>query len=366
MLKPCVAVALALSVFLMPCLIHAMDDDYVPDDAYVAPDDAETIPDDEGVAPVPAPAQKAADKSATEPGIEETLKIALFNVRQTVEAEKRTSRDMVPLINKQLKEALSAINVKPTQIVEHESLMSGLNRRQLYMYERCWIDQSCLSGLIDGGNYDLMVVGKLSAKLVELDASLGASFVELSLLVRLVEMKNMRILKEFLIVESDETRLLEKSYQRLYSELKRLGYIIDKNKPVEDSNTGRTDDIVFITPPVVEERTNAMQIAKWTTFGTGLFCAGLGGVFTGLAAKASEDQKNASSLYGLESNRYKRDNYILASYILYGVGGGLFISSVVLFVLDSQNAGSGGSDIWDGASVTPTEGGAFVSTGFSF
>jgi len=363
MLKPCVAVALALSIFLMPCLGSAMDDDYVPDDAEVIPDE----PDDAGVVQDTPQKPDYEDKTAPQTKEEPALKIALFNVRQTVDAEKRTSRDMVPLIHKQLKEALSAINVKSTEIFEHDTIMSGLNRRQLYMYNKCWVDQGCLAGLLEGSNTNLLVAGKLSAKVIQPnEADIETSFIELTLLVRFVDLKDLRIIKEFLIVESDETRLSDKTYQRMYSELEKLGYIIDKNKLVDDPNAGRADDIVFVTPPVVVERSNAMQIAKWTTLGTGLFTAGLGGVFTGLAAKASSDQKNATSLDGLNSNRDKRDNYMLASYILYGVGGGLLISSVVLFILDAQQPGAGGDDAWSGASVTPTDGGAYMSTEFRF
>ncbi len=360
MRKPIVAAVLVLSMFLLPGFASAMDDDPIPE---LEQKPQQTSDDD-----VDDDSQAVTEEKVVEEG-ERPIRIGLFMVRQTVEAEKRSSARIVPMIDEQLREAIGYINAKPYELILHEDLLRDFNRRDRYIYNKCWVETGCTSKLLKKQNIDIAVVGKMRARALEAGQDLGRNYLEFSLLVRIIDIKRERVMKEFLVVESQDRALAGSAYKKTYSALEKLGLIIERRQ--DDAAAVATgadaqEEIVFVPPPVVERRDMGMTIAKYTTLSTGIVAAGLGGLFLGLASNASDDQKNARDAGALNDAKDKQDTYMITSYVMFGVGGGLLISSIVLFVLDAEEAESGsGGDDWSGY-IAPTPGGAYANLKFRF
>ena len=159
-------------------------------------------------------------------------------------------------------------------------------------------------------------------------------------------------LREFVVTNPDHTRLSELAISELRKHLVALG-LIGNGLGAPLSNTAASESLD--TPLNLDtealkalarpgtNRAKYLKAAGWTTLTVGLLTGGLGGVFGLTAKKKEKDQKTTDNPGALPNLRSQRKKYTLAANALYGTGGGLLLTSIVLLSVGYTDHGDAGS-----------------------
>lgn len=329
------------------------------------------------------------------------LRLGVLNVRATYDAERFVSESVRRSISQKILGEMEKVNT-PSVVVPHSSLMKLMGPRERVKYDTCWIDRECLAIALKPANLDVIVASKLRVKeidtthfvddkgrKIELDLTGEKSgffeadkmdkgetpFAEYTLFIRILDIRGQRIMREVLVSHTDYSRLPELGERELHQALLALGFISDM--PSDMGPDYRSDDggdkpvPVIVQPEISADPTRKLgvKIAAWTTFGTGLLAGGLGLLFGQLSNSAQSDAEWATTPKEFEDSDAKRETYMITANAMYGTGGGLLLTSLILFAVgyyeddDSGIAGSAGDAPpvpLTGVMVTPD--GFFVNT----
>ena len=165
------------------------------------------------------------------------------------------------------------------------------------------------------------------------------------------------------------------------------------NDDYDDSSSFDSDPVESVSSDDGGGSSGMMSIIGYSLIGLGAAVAGGGAYFTidGMAKQTELDGYSNFAAYeaqGWQEQDWYDQIYIpqynsltpaiddanLYSYILYGSGGGLLITGIILVILDdggeesvADSDGSGeGAPTWTGVSVSPVSGGTVFGTGFRF
>jgi hypothetical protein len=323
------------------------------DDDYTAPASDD---DDDGrmYGTSPSSSQNAVDSSM--------LHIGVLSVRPTFEAKQQVPKAVRDRIDQLIFSTTEEINFAERQIVPFDSIMKQLGPREQKQYMTCWLNPMCLSKTLEPAKIDITIASKLRMVQVQGEPAGDPStsifenqqvekpiLAEYSLFIRIIDTKRGRILREVLVTHTDIGRIPEMGQKAYREALMQLGFIVDR--PIGAATVSDADDAdtmaieEAIKPEPVQNK--GMKIAAWTTLGLGLTCEVLGLTFGVLSKQKQNDAESATTLTGLRSANDDRNTYMITANTMYAVGGGLLISSVVLFVLGYSSddvVGSGGGD----------------------
>jgi len=336
-------VVLAMLAISSPAMAQMISDD---DDSYIPESGTETVQDGQ-------PDQFAADA--------EVLKFGVLRVKPTYEAKEHLGQGVLDKVYSYLLKATDEVNVGKKEVLAHEKVMKSVSSRGKILFEKCWIDQDCLSIALKPVNLDMVIASKISlVKIGNLgkqssfaDEAVVQEKVDISadytLFIRIIDTKNQKVLKEILVNHTDPRRLPELGLQEYRKALVELSLIVDDPSLFTEKDGNFRDgldatDIIGNAPAPMKNK--ELKIAAFTTLGLGIVAEGLGLTMGLLSNKAQKDAENAATIGSVRSNNKDSKNYALAANILYGAGGGLLISSVVLFVLgySDDGYGSGGGE----------------------
>ena len=337
----------------------------------------------------------------------DTMRIGVLDIRSTFDAERHVNKTVRSQLFQALIETTEQINAVNRVVIPNDSLMKLLDPRQKLSFRKCWINRICLAKVLKPNNLDIIVASKLRMKKIsegtivdsegksihvdlekEVDTGvLGGSerkpdvFAEYSLFVVVFDTQRGRKFAEVFVQDTDTRRLRDKVRKEMYDQLKRVGLIREQEAAAAGIAVADDEDAIGPEEPVADDAPapvapvtttpsdedgpiqyddttktgRDLKIAAWTTFGAGILAEGLGVTFTLLSKQAHDKaMKTAATSKELQNLRDDQDTYGLSANILYGVGGGLLATSLVLFILDWTDVlegGSGGSG--GGVAVTP-------------
>jgi TolB-like protein len=119
--------------------------------------------------------------------------------------------------------------------------------------------------------------------------------------------------------------------------IRRATETIPKNETEAMNSAKRMVDVIMgVAPPQGGYPMNPYKLWGHVTFWSGLGIAAVGGVFTGLAYKASDDYNSSGDI----SAKDKVGPYNTAAAVMYATGGALMVTGVVLWIL------SPGDEAW--------------------
>ena len=315
-------------------------------------------------APVPTGVQTAQPKA--DPGIPE-VRIGIMEVRPTIEAERSTSQSFREKLTGFFLQKAEEINAFPRTVMPNESVMKLLGPKERILYNKCWVDPTCLSMALAPANLDLVLVSKL--RFVEVDPSAiikdsmkdqmtkeeltraqvdvklndekgnKKEIGEYSLFVRMIDLKKRRIVKEILVTQTDYTRLAEEGMQRLHEALVAVGMITDKPmamtekpRPADDSGS------LILNSPVPKEidmDQRGERAGAYTLLAFAAVSGALGIGFGALSNNAYEDANNVAPGDGfakkIKDKNAEGKKWMIASNTLYGAAGLFAIGSAILF-----------------------------------
>ncbi len=289
------------------------------------------------------------------------LRIVMLEIRQVVTAKKLANKNQLVTIYQKMEEELYKINTRDKTVLPHKSSIRILSPIERMNLQRCWVDGNCLLSIFKNKGIDLIVASKLSADKESHPL----------LLVRILDLKTKRTMREFLVTAANADKLADLSQQRLHETLIDLELIEEKDDSMENmASTFDSGPISAIDelstseapPPSEHEKPIGLAIAKWTTLGLGVAALATGTGFAAMAASAEDNAKKANTVPKL--NKYNDDasQNALVGNICFGLGGALLLSSVVLFVLDVDSDSWG--DGWQvGMAPMEEDGGAIMLRG---
>lgn len=312
---------------------------------------------------------------------EETMRVGILKVKPTFEAKQYIPQQLLDKINRYLVTTTNEINASPKIIVPFGKIMSSLSTRNKILYDKCWIDHDCLSIALKPANLDLIVASKIRlveiAKPGEIADFTDSAVVktkkdiaaEYTLFIRVIDTKNQKVLKEILVNHTDKNRLPELGVQAYRNSLIELSLIVDDPSMLvsKTKNYGGFDASKIITEEnPVYDKNKGLKIAAFTTLGVGIVTEAVALGLGFVSNKMQNDAQNSSSVEQIKSKSDDSKTYALTSNILYGVGGGFIVSSIVLFALgySEKDYGSGDGEFDIEEPLMPTGGLSITNDGF--
>ncbi|RJO66466.1 MAG: hypothetical protein C4523_12330 [Myxococcales bacterium] len=333
-------------------------------------DDADTRPttesDDEDVLP---PAQSEREARTAEMN-SDVLRVGLLDIRPTFEAENLVSMAERQQATLGLLQITQEINVQKSLAIPQESIMKTLGLAEKAAFQKCWVDPACLTLALKPANLDIVVATKL--RVVEINPTeltdnegnpleLGPAdsqggkkqiFADYSLFIRLIDLKNHRILREILLNHTDYAQLIDQTRTKYRAALKEMGLIVDRPEGMAKPDSGPDDvDALYKAPVSTHDPKLGLKIGAYTTLGMAVLTGAAGIAFGVLSDKAKDDAGNAVTIASLEDSDSKRRTYMITSNVMYGLAGAFAVTSIVLFVLGYQNSDQFAST--GGVMVTP-------------
>lgn len=296
------------------------------------------------------------------------LRVGLLEMRPNFEAERAIPESVRLKMAADFQAALGDINARPKIVIPTASIMKMLGPREKAQYDTCWVDAACLGKALESAGLDIALVGKLRMK--ELEGSVATAPAldsfghkvenhvsgEFSLFMRLVDLKQGRTMREFVVTHTDYTRLGELGVAELHKNLVSAGLLVADpreaaaNLAVAPVAAKEKDDLDVTTLKALAEpprqRPKLYKAFGFTTLALGLVAEGLGGTFGYLSKKKQDDEKKVAVASDFKSLRDDRKKYMILANSMYGTGGAFLISSVVLLTLgyldQGQPDGAGG------------------------
>ncbi len=292
------------------------------------------------------------------------LRIGVMEVRSTFEAENAVSDLTRGRIFEYLQMTSEEINAAQRTVIPHNNVMKYLGPAEKSMYNKCWIDASCLAKALKASDLDLVVVSKLRMTAIgpkpemqagmNTDSPLPRQQAEYSLFIRLVDLRRSRVMAESLQTEYDSSKLPNLGQQGYRRMLVNAGLITDRPiGMVVPISTPDDADAIYKAPAPAKTRNLGLKVGAWTTLSLAAVSGALGLTFGVLSNKARDDAKKALTIQDLKDKDDQRETYMITSNVMYGLGGAFLVSSIVLFVLDIQDKGPETFGSGGGISVTP-------------
>ncbi len=338
-----------------------------PGVSFAQSDDDDTVPmssDDADTVQTGNDAQRGPTREKAEQLDQKVFRIGVLEMRPTFEVEQKIEASKRELLTRAVTEETKEINAFNNTVIPHEEIVKTMGPRELVLYNRCWLDPGCLQVALKPASLDILIAGKVRMSAVDpstlteggMAPSMGTNpigaapkeqmFAEFTLFVRIIDLPNRRVLKEILVTQTSMERLAEVGQQEYHKSLIELGLITEV--PVLMTSPSNSDDMALLyedLPQPQLERNPGVGIAAWTTLATGVVAEGLGLVFGYLSNKEQSNADKAASIPELKDYNDKSRTYMITSNAMYGTGGALLLTSVILFIVDWQNAkniGAGG------------------------
>lgn len=298
------------------------------------------------------------------PQMQSELRIGLLEMRPNFEAERAVPETVRAKLAGDLQQTMNEINTRPKVLIPNLSVMKNLGPRERALYDTCWVDPDCLASALTAANLDTVLVGKLRFKAQDAAAVVAPNptsifgntgkeraLGEYTLLVRLIDLRQKRILREFVVNHTDYTRLSELAQTELRKQLVALGLLSSgESAPLAASSAESLNTPLNLDTEVLKtlarptnSRARILKATGWTTLTLGVIGTGMGGIFGLLAKKKETDLKNNSNPGSFHNLRKQCKTYTTTANALYGTGGGLLLTSIVLLSVGYTDHGDAGS-----------------------
>lgn len=137
---------------------------------------------------------------------------------------------------RELLNVAQTINAVPHSVLTHEILLKHISKKMRSKVELCLYNHICLMDILTPANLDLLVIPKLRYLRIpqpqngEDKDNQDNSTIEYNCFVKIVNPENGRVLREFVVADTDHTELPLLLRNKFHKELQSLGLISKKVK----------------------------------------------------------------------------------------------------------------------------------------